>query len=142
MRQIYPLLAKLHSYAVTLASDKINDSIIAELEQKNNALLDILENNDAIKILEADQAFHQIILNLAANQYLVEFINELTIHAKRAEIYFFRYSNSHSTSVDGHKEIINALRKRDFEAAALATEKNWLLAFDSLNQLITKELTK
>lgn len=140
MRQIYPLLANLQSYAVKLAAGRVDSTVILDLEEKNAILAEKIRQGDTRKILDADLAFHQVILDLTQNQYLQNFISELTIHTWRVELNFFRQTNTHSTSVEEHMQIINALRSSDFEEASKAVERNWMLALNYLNEINPEDL--
>lgn len=129
LRQSYPLLSHLHGYAVRLAFPLVNDEVIRELKARNLELYHCLSTGDQLRIQAADEQFHQVLLDLAANKYLSAFISDLSIHIARTEVQFFKHNEFRSQSVQGHEQIIDALQRRDLEGAVQATEDNWMLNF-------------
>ena len=129
LRQSYPLLSHLHGYAVRLAFPLVNDEVIRELKARNLELYHCLSTGDQLRTQAADEQFHQVLLDLAANKYLSAFISDLSIHIARTEVQFFKHNEFRSQSVQGHEQIIDALQRRDLEGAVQATEDNWMLNF-------------
>lgn len=129
LRQSYPLLSHLHGFAVRLAFDKVDGEVVRRLEARNQALRQCIANGSLLDIQEADRRFHQELIDLAANKYLAAIIDDLSIHINRTETQFFKKREFRSQSVEGHSQIIDALRARDLERAVHATEENWMLNF-------------
>lgn len=129
LRQSYPLLSHLHGYAVRLAFPLVNDEVIRELKARNLELYHCLSTGDQLRTQAADEQFHQVLLDLAANKYLSAFISDLSIHIARTEVQFFKHNEFRSQSVQGHEQIIDALQRRGLEGAVQATEDNWMLNF-------------
>ncbi len=129
LRQSYPLLSHLHGFAVRLAFDKIDEEVLARLEERNQVLYRLLKEGTLPQIQEADRLFHQEFIDLAANKYLAAVIDDLSLHIYRSETQFFKKREFRGRSLAGHEKILAALRARDLEGAVSAAEENWMLNF-------------
>lgn len=129
LRQIYPLVSHLHGYAVRLAFDKVDEAFLQKLQTLNLELQQCISLGSLLDTQEADRRFHQEFLDLAGNPYLTAAISDLAVHIDRTELQFFKKHEFRSQSVQGHNQIITALRQRDLEQAVQATEANWMLNF-------------
>lgn len=130
LKKIYPLVAHLHGLAMRFAFPCVGAAELSHLEELNEVLAEALENDRVQDSLLADQKFHDLMLELADNHYLSDFIARLSLHIRRAELAYFKQKNEHFHTLFGHAKILDALRAHDLEAAVKATEENWMIACD------------
>ena len=57
--------------------------------------------------------FHDILLNLAANEFLISFSNTLESHIARIENLYYDKLPKQNDSAEGHEAIIKALENKD-----------------------------
>lgn len=134
--QLYKILAALHSLALEFAYPKINQTVIAQLKQTNERLIHAMEEGTQEEALGYDQAFHDIILETAANDFLTSFAGTLECHIARIENLYFDRLPKREDSVQGHEIIIQALENRDLSSAKEAASRNWLHVIDVLNETV------
>lgn len=131
--QIYSLLALLHGMAVQFAIPHITEKDIAHLEKIHSKLQDSFESGSLVSVRKNDKDFHDYILMLADNEYLVDFTEQLIVNVHRIENLSFQYRENQVKSAEEHMNIIKAIKNRDIEAAKAAMEANWLGFFNNLD---------
>ncbi len=139
LEQIYPMLAHLHGFAVKLAFPKITPQVLASLEEKNLFLAQMLKDHKQVNFKQMDRQFHQILVSLASNCYLEKYLDDLQLHADRAELQYFKWEGTQAQSIEDHRRIIAALRKGDCSEAVRAMEENWLITCRLLLERISQQ---
>lgn len=132
--QLYKILAALHSLAMEFAYPKINQTVIMQLKAANEKLFNAMTEGTQDEALRYDQAFHDIILDAASNDFLTSFANTLECHIVRIENLYLDKLPKREDSVKGHELIIDALENKDPSAAKEAARQNWLHVIDVLNE--------
>lgn len=123
---IYEALAELSSSAAKLACERRADADIAKLRALNAAFADAIDRGEQLLILQCDADFHSYIFQIAGNQYLAGYAQQLNTHARRYEYYFFKNGTDKSASVHEHEAIIQAITDRNIDDARRLSEQNWL----------------
>lgn len=82
-----------------------------------------------VSVLEADYEFHSIYVKLSDNQELEKIISELKTKLQRLDLYYFEKIKNAILSYDEHKQIIDALIRKDLSLAMEAVERNWKNSF-------------
>lgn len=132
LKKLYPLLSHLHGIALTMAFPRIGAAEIERLESYNQELDRQLSRGNLEGARSADQRFHALVMELADNHYLSDFIRQLSLHAYRAETLYFKGQDVHTKSVEEHMKIIEALKRRDVKEAVRVTEENWMVAYRNI----------
>ena len=123
LRQSYPLLSHLHGYAVRLAFPLVNDEVIRELKARNLELYHCLSTGDQLRTQAADEQFHQVLLDLAANKYLSAFISDLSIHIARTEVHARHKLDKNEQQGSYHEERLQRIGAHNrAHAAAMGIE--------------------
>ena len=126
----FPVVAALQALAARLAGT-VTEQHVAAMREANRALAAALEAQDVIKAIEADDAFHRVIVQAASKREL-----EQTLGRLRPKIRHMEYAQFGSLagrrSVQQHEGIIAACEAGDQPRVARLVEHNWL----SLGQLI------
>ena len=134
----YLPMATLQELAVSIAVPKRKTEDIITLNRLNEHFLECLRNkNDTMNLLRADMEFHEKILKMSENEYIVDFCNVLWIHIQRLEYkYFLNMVNE--LSADEHKKIIQAIERKDTLAASVLVKDHWRRSAICVQQLYSK----
>ena len=119
-------IAYLQGLAAELACSNVTEEDVARLEQLNQQFSEAIRKQEVKAIMEADVAFHRKILEMASNQYLMDFSETLFLHMQRIEFAYFRWTMDSSQSVKIHQSVIDAISARDSENAGSRMKSNWL----------------
>ncbi|WP_096467733.1 GntR family transcriptional regulator [Aneurinibacillus soli] len=131
-RHAVTVVAVLHALATRLAVPLLEHSDMEELEFSTKTLQLSIEKKDIIKAIEADEAFHNVFLDVAGNPEIIHALERVVPKIQRLEISQFT-SIKGLKSVEQHQQIITACKNKDCELAARLIENNWL----SLGELLT-----
>lgn len=121
----YLPMSTLQQLAATLAIRNGTEKDAKILEQINQQFGSHLEDGASLEAFEADKEFHEYVMEVAGNEYIVDFCNTLMIHIQRLEYAYFKGSENLHESVLDHKQLIDAMRLKDEYSASLAMKKNW-----------------
>ena len=105
----------LDALAVVCACRRMTDAQFVELKEAMKAFEDATRTEDVRKIVETDEAFHDVIYASAENPKLVNIIN-----SAREQMYRYRYEyvknpSVYSQLIAEHKQIIEGFDRRDEE---------------------------
>ena len=134
-REAFPVVAVLHGLAARLAVEQLTERDLALLRQANERLGAALEAGDVTRAVQADDAFHSVLVRASGNSEIQHVLDRLMPKVRRLEFAQFG-SLAARTSVLQHQAIITACEQRLSAQAASLTEQNWL----SLGQLIVQSL--
>lgn len=131
-KHAFTVVAALHALAARLAAPLLTEAGLEMLVEYNERLRSALERKDVVEAVEADDDFHQVLLESAANPEISMALTRIEPKIRRLEIARFS-SVTGFRSVAQHEEIILACRNGDGARAAKLVEDNWL----SLHELLT-----
>lgn len=127
IEELYVPMRALQCLATRIAVDNATDGDVAELIDLNEdfyvKMLNRSEN--AYDVLMADKCFHDKVVRMSGNEYILDFCDALWTHVSRLDYIFFRDTDMIKNSYNDHLELINAIRIRDPFGAELAMQKNW-----------------
>lgn len=126
----YRIMAELHALVLEFAYPHITDETIQELRDIDQAFTIAAKHRNVRDAVALDSRFHGLLTRLAGNHFLSEFTNVLGCHIQRIENIF--YQKNDLFTFDAHSEIIDALVRRDLEAAKQAMRHNWLRTLENL----------
>jgi DNA-binding GntR family transcriptional regulator len=124
VRNIYPIVGALHALAVRRGAERIGPTEIDALERANKQFAKAVDARHIAGALAADDAFHGVVLEAAANPELQRTLDRLMAHIRRYQLTQFS-SESARQSIRQHDDIVSAFREGRFEDAAEAMEQNW-----------------
>ncbi|MBT2710636.1 GntR family transcriptional regulator [Pseudomonas sp. ISL-84] len=130
----FTVAAVLHALGTRLAVPQLTERDFEQLETANEELEIALKQQDIIGAIQADEAFHQIYLQAAANPEIISALKRIMPKIQRLEFAQFGSLNGLS-SVTQHKKIIEVSRHRNEALASRLVEENWL----SLGKLLTSK---
>lgn len=105
----------LDELAVVCACKRMTNEQYVELKEAMKAFVDATKSEDVRRIVEADEAFHDVIYAAAANPKLENIIN-----SAREQMYRYRYEYVknpavYSQLISEHEAIIDGFGRRDVE---------------------------
>lgn len=129
VEEIYPIIWTLEGLALR-STGVVRPARLEELARINGQLERAKAAPDAA--LRSDRLWHDTLLAGCANQRLLESIQDLKNQAHRYEYAYMKHSGKLITSVEQHREIIEALRDGDRRRAISLLERNWRVSLEFL----------
>ncbi|HWD17711.1 MAG TPA: GntR family transcriptional regulator [Verrucomicrobiae bacterium] len=116
IKDIYKVRLLLEPLMVEGAADRISVEALDQLEAETNRLIDAGENSTAYERRKADRQFHMALCEASGSQVFAETLDPLITRVLLITTVGFRYGRV-SRSFEEHREILQALRKRDPDEA-------------------------
>jgi DNA-binding GntR family transcriptional regulator len=109
---LIPIRLTLERYSFVRAIATMTDDDFAELGKQIWLMEQAGKANDLIKLVEADLAFHEIVISASGQQHTVQIWRTIW---PRIRAYFVRYERARSfeETVEEHRELLAALQTRD-----------------------------
>ena len=109
---LIPIRLTLERYTFVLALEKLSDDDFAELGKQIWLMEQAGKANNLLKLVEADLAFHEIVISAAGQPHAVQIWRTIS---PRIRAYFYRYERfrSFEETVEEHRDLLAALQTRD-----------------------------
>jgi DNA-binding GntR family transcriptional regulator len=130
---LLPPLAALQALSAELAIPHMDSKIIKLLESTNKQFADAVHQKNYFSALKIDEDFHQIIVDVANNPYILSMVESLQAHVRR--LFFHNSIVLTEKSITEHTRIIELLKQQDNENVAAVMKDNWLRAIDEFHLL-------
>ncbi len=124
LNKLLPPLAALQSLAAELAIEIIDENTIKLLCDYNLIFEEALKKQDYYKALKQDELFHKTIVAQCDNSYLTNMTEMLQAHVRK--LFFQKAIILTLNSVEEHRELIDALEKRNADKASFVAKQNWM----------------
>ncbi|MEK5037837.1 GntR family transcriptional regulator [Sporosarcina sp. FSL K6-3457] len=131
--ELLPPLAALQALSAELAIPHLTDEAIALLESTNDRFAEAVYTKDYFSALKIDEEFHQIVVDIADNSYILSMVESLQAHVRR--LFFHNSIVLTEQSIEEHRKIIQLLKERDALTVAATMRDNWLRAIDEFYSL-------
>jgi DNA-binding GntR family transcriptional regulator len=120
---LIPIRLTLERYSWTRALEKLTDDDFAELGKQIWLMEQAGKANDLLKLVEADLAFHEIVITASGQLHTVQLWRTIW---PRIRAYFYRYERfrSFEATVEEHRELLEALQTRDPEVALAVLQRH------------------
>ncbi|WP_438315391.1 GntR family transcriptional regulator [Sporosarcina sp. FA9] len=132
---IYLIVKALEILAIGQGFPNLSEKDIVEIEKLNENFKTELEHDNKVAAFQADNEFHDKIVQLSENIELSKLLINLKIKIQRMEIYYFSLENNSLESYNEHVEIIDALKANNLTRVIAAIRANWE---NSLNRIVQK----
>ncbi len=112
----------IEPYAIKKSLPHFTDEMIAEAE----GLIDkqeALDQEDIIGMLDVDEEFHSYLWRCFENDEIIEALNSVWRRIKIVRAFARNIPDWNQKSVKGHREIMEAIKNKDFAAAIKRLEK-------------------
>lgn len=136
IEQWYQPMAALQQLAARIAASRMTPTHILCLKEINEKFRIAIEENRHLDSFECDREFHDYILRIAGNEYIIDFCNTLMIHIQRLEYKHFRTGGNLMQSVRDHQKMIQAFEIRDEFMAQQMMLNNWNMTVLSLRAIL------
>jgi DNA-binding GntR family transcriptional regulator len=131
-KSIYSIVWTLERLAMEQAFPLISSKDIDELEQLNENFNEAIKTGEIFAILQADNKFHDKIIQLSNNFELLKLLSGLKVRIQRIEIHYFSQMDTKYTSYTEHQQIIDAIKKQDLNLAIDTIKANWKNSLDRI----------
>ncbi|MGE7595677.1 GntR family transcriptional regulator [Peribacillus frigoritolerans] len=121
-----------HIFLNNFAFPHISAMDIEELEQLNENFNKTIHTRDIFTALQADNEFHNKIIQLSNNLELPKLLSSLKVRIQRIVIHYFSQTDTKNTFYTEHQQIIDAIKKQDLNRAIDTIKANWK---NSLNRI-------
>ena len=116
IEEIFGIRVVLESYAASLATEKITEAEIEEIEEILAREQEALQNDDYETFINLDTEFHTSFYKASRSEHLLRILLNLWDYFIRyREVAFLTYPNLED-SLNGHWMILNKLKERDQKA--------------------------
>lgn len=117
IKNIYELRMVLEGYATETAIPYINIDTVGKLEETIKKMENCYESNDAVGFGIENEFFHRLILDCCPNTIAVKFIYDLWELTGPVRRLSWRTISSMKRAIEGHRQILDAIRSGNREAA-------------------------
>ncbi len=136
IKQWYQPMAVLQQLAAKIAVSKMKTIDILHLKEINEKFRISIVEHRYLDSFEYDKKFHDYILQVAGNEYIIDFCNTLMIHIQRLEYKHFRIGANLIQSVNDHQKMIQAFEIKDEFMAQQIMLNNWNMTVLSLMAIL------
>jgi len=133
--QAFPVVAALHALAARLGVPALTAADDAALAAHDSARTAALQRGEVVAAIEADDAFHGVLLAAAGNDELARALARLMPQIRRLDVLHFS-ALAEGRSHDGHARILAACRRRDATEAARLVEASFLALGDQVSAIL------
>ena len=122
LKDILEIRKALESLSCRIACGKVTQDDIKKLRSINRAVSKAIRENDIPMIVEKDVEFHDAINQITDNARLQKFLGQLKEHLYRYRLEFIKNMENHSSIIEDHERIIEAITQKDAETACKEIE--------------------
>ena len=124
IQEVLQIRGVLEGLAARLAAKMINKEEIKELENYLKQMEYYTNKDDALAFSEMDAEFHELILDVCENNRLIQIRKNLSDQAHRYRIRSLTIPGRMKYSLKEHREIVEALKRKDAEQADRLSQKH------------------
>ncbi len=114
----YRVREALEVLAIRLATPRLTEEDLQELERLHEAMVQAAAANDLDAFFAANAAFHELFVDRSGNLILQDYYYPLVDQMRRYRLRSVSLRGGLLRSCDEHRAILDALRRRDAETAA------------------------
>ncbi len=119
--EYYTVRASLESLAARQAAPRITEADVSQLQSILDEMMQAVQNKDTDNTIRLDNKFHETILQIAENKLLYQVWKTLEFGVWTMVIYRMGQYEANFLAFR-HKEVLEALKTRDPETAAVAMQ--------------------
>jgi DNA-binding GntR family transcriptional regulator len=140
MKELFEVRAALEGMAARLAAEYAGGESLSQLRDIYQAEAEALHDHDRDAAAEQNVRFHGLLISIASNEWLENFLANLDDHLRR-----YRFLSNYQTgrldkSVGEHQEIMDALDARDGDRAEAAMRRHLLSVLHDLDEQDLQQL--
>jgi len=132
----------LEGLGANIAAKKINPEKIEKFDKIIDKMKQYTANNlfseeTILNFSRLDIEFHDLILNICGNKWLIQMHKNLENHIKRFRIRSFSIPGTFSKSLNEHYKILDAIKKGESEVAEKLSKIHMIKAFENISKYET-----
>lgn len=139
VEEFYAIKSILEGYAARMAAEKMSDKDIERLEAINERLHQLAEEGDVKTFFRVHNEFHDLFVQAAGNDKLLELISQLMMKFNRLRMASLSLPGRMEISVREHRKIIDAFKHHDGEKADNLVRKTAAFGGQVLIQSLAQE---
>lgn len=124
VREVVEIRCVLEGLAAKLAAYKAKPEHIERLNQVVDKFESAVKDRNVGDLIGFDSDFHDIIYEMAKNGKLMQMTNALREQVQRFRVAYFTQINNTEILLQEHKELLEAIAKKDGELARMVAEKH------------------
>lgn len=136
LKEIFEIRITLEALATELAINHLSDSNIEEIKE----VIEKSESADLETYPDYNRLFHEKIYYFANNRHLLDIISDLWDNSNRYPK-LFKNNNDIETSIKEHRDILNAIKKRNAPLAKQLMIDHKMTAYNKIVQMIKEDKT-
>ena len=117
INEVFEIRAALDGLAAGLAAERITEEELEQMERLLVEIADCIEQHNNQKIVEADEAFHDLLYRASRNERLVGIICNLREQFTRFRSVSINYPGRLQNTLEEHRQLVEAIAQRNPEAA-------------------------
>jgi len=132
----------LEGLGANIAAKKINPEKIEKFnkiidQMKHYTANNLVSEESILNFSRLDIEFHDLILNICGNKWLIQMYNNLKNHIERFRIRSFSIPGTFSKSLNEHCKILDAIKKGESEVAEKLSKIHMIKAFENISKYET-----
>ena len=120
VEEVYEIRTVLETLAVRLAAQRMQPADYAQLDDLSEKMRATWQEGNVDNWGSLDASFHELLYKFSRNERLVAMMNNIMEQLSRYRIISLANVEVRHNSLSEHQELIEALKRRDSEAAATA----------------------
>jgi DNA-binding GntR family transcriptional regulator len=117
INEVFEIRSALDGLAAGLAAERITEEELEQMERLLVEIADHIEKRNNMKIVEADEAFHDILYRASRNERLVGIIYNLREQFARFRSVSINYPGRLQNTLEEHRQVVEAIAQRNPELA-------------------------
>jgi DNA-binding GntR family transcriptional regulator len=132
----------LEGLGANIAAKKINPEKIEKFnkiidQMKHYTANNLVSEESILNFTRLDIEFHDLILNICGNKWLIQMHNNLKNHINRFRVRSFSVPGTFSKSLNEHCKILDAIKKGESEVAEKLSKIHMIKAFENISKYET-----
>jgi DNA-binding GntR family transcriptional regulator len=132
----FPVVAALHALGTRLGVPALSSADLEQMELHDRERTRALEQGDVLAAIDADDAFHGVLLAASRNAEIERLLARVMPHIRRLDLLHFQSLTRDAAAAGDHAAILDACRRRDAGEAAHLVEANFLRLGEQLTALL------
>ena len=124
VEEVYEIRTVLETLAVRLAAQRMQPNDYEQLEELSEKMCATWQEGNVDNWVSLDASFHELLYKFSRNERLVSMMGNIMEQLSRYRIISLANVEVRQNSLSEHQELIEALKNRDSEAAAIAAAKH------------------
>jgi DNA-binding GntR family transcriptional regulator len=132
----FPVVAALHGLGARLGVPALTSQDLERMERHDRERTRALERGDVLAAIDADDAFHGVLLEASRNAEIGRLLARVMPHIRRLDLLHFKSLTVDAGAAGDHAAILDACRRGDAADAARLVEANFLRLGEQMTALL------